>query len=342
MIFRWCAFLLGALVCFGLTSCSGGGGQVSLQGTGATFPAPLYQQWFQEFGKKNKDIRVNYQAKGSGAGIQDFKKGLVDFGASDAAMKDEEVKEVERGVQFLPATAGSIVVGYNLPDLKGELKLSRDAYIGIFLTKITKWNDDKIKADNPGVELPDLKISVIRRADGAGTTYVFTQHLAAISPEWKAGPGVGTTVEWPKDTIGGKGNDGVTALIKQTPGAIGYIEFGYAEQTKLPTALLQNKSGNFIKASLESGQAALAGIELPSNLRAWAPDPEGKEAYPIVTFTWILLYKKYDDPKKLEAIKEVFKYCLTDGQKDAAGLGYIPLPKNVVDAGLKALDGLGK
>lgn len=341
MIFRWCAFLLGALVCFGLTSCSGGD-RITLQGTGATFPAPLYQQWFQDYGKKHKDVRINYQAKGSGAGISDFKQGLVDFAASDAAMKDEEIKEIARGVQLLPVTAGSIVLSYNLPDFKGELKLSRDAYIGIFLGKITKWNDEKIKADNPGVELPDLKISVIRRADGSGTTYVFTQHLAAISAEWKAGPGVGTTVEWPKDTIGGKGSDGVTALIKQTPGAIGYIEYGYAEQTKLPTALLQNKAGAFVKASMESGQAALAGAEMPSDLRAWVPDPQGKDAYPIVTFTWILLYKKYDDAKKLEALKEIFKFCLTDGQKDAGALGYIPLPKNAVDASLKALDGLGK
>ena len=310
---------------------------ITLQGTGATFPAPLYQRWFSEYNKMHPEVQVNYQALGSGAGVKQFQDGLVNFGASDAAMTDEEIAVVKNGVVLLPMTAGSVVLAYNLPGGPAELKLSRDAYVGIFLGKITKWNDPKIASANPGVTLPDLKITPVTRSDGSGTTFVFTQHLSAVSPEWKSGPGMGKSVNFPAG-VGGKGNPGVTALIKQTPGTIGYVEYGYAKQTGTPMAVLENKSGTYVKADPASEKAALASVELPPDLRAWIPDPSAPAAYPIVTYTWILAYKKYADPKIKDALKDVIRYCLTDGQKSSDALGYIPLPANVVTAVTKALD----
>src|SRR5271163_3710444 len=237
---------------------------ITLQGTGATFPAPLYERWFREYNQMHPDVEINYQALGSGAGIKQFQQGLVDFGASDAAMTDTEIASVKNGVVLLPMTAGSIVLTYNLPGVT-ELKLSRDAYVGIFLGKITQWNDPAIAKANPGVQLPDTRITVVSRSDGSGTTFVFTSHLSAISPAWKSGPGAGKTVNFPVG-VAGKGNPGVTALIKQTPGAIGYVEFGYAKQTKMPMAELENKSGKFVKADLQSGKDALATVQLPPDL----------------------------------------------------------------------------
>lgn len=307
---------------------------ITLQGAGATFPAPLYQRWFQEFTKTNPAIRVNYQPVGSGAGIKQFTEGLVQFGASDAAMTDEQIAQVKSGVVLLPMTAGSIVLAYNLPGVD-VLKLSRAAYVDVFLGKITKWSDPAIAAANPGVKLPDTPITVVTRSDGSGTTYVFTNHLAAVSEAWKSGPGVGTSVQFPVG-VGGKGNAGVTALLKQTPGAIGYVEFGYAEQTKMPMAVLENKSGKYVKADLASAQAALADVELPPDLRAWIPDPASEAAYPIVTYTWLLCYKQYADAGVSSALKAVIRYGLTDGQKLSAELGYVPLPEAVAKTVLEA------
>jgi len=307
---------------------------VTLQGTGATFPAPLYQKWFREYNQLHPNVEINYQALGSGAGIKQFQQGLVNFGASDAAMTDEEMAAVKPGVVLLPMTAGSIVLAYNLPDVTG-LKLSREAYAGIFLGKITQWNDPIIAKANPGAKLSDTKITVVSRSDGSGTTFVFTSHLSAISAAWKSGPGAGKTVNFPVG-VAGKGNPGVTALIKQTPGAIGYVEFGYAEQTRMPMAELENQAGKYLKANLETETAALAGVELPANLRAWITDPAGANAYPIVTYTWLLCYKKYDDPKIAQTLKDVIHYGLTDGQKFSVDLGYIPLPSNVIDKVSKA------
>jgi len=321
---------------------SAGGGlaraaDVTLQGTGATFPAPLYQRWFTEYNKMHPEVQINYQALGSGAGVKQFQEGLVNFGASDAAMTDEEIAAVKAGVVLLPMTAGSVVLAYNLPGAPPELKLSREAYAGIFLGTITKWNDPKIASTNPGVTLPDMKITPVTRSDGSGTTFVFTQHLSAISDAWKNGPGMGKSVNFPVG-VGGKGNPGVTALIKQTPGAIGYVEYGYAKQTQMPMATLQNKSGAFVKVTSESQEAALASVELPADLRAWIPDPAAPAAYPIVTYTWLLLYKTYPDAKIRDALKSVIRYGLGDGQKFSDELGYIALPGNVVTAVSKALD----
>ncbi|MFM8718835.1 MAG: phosphate ABC transporter substrate-binding protein PstS [Chthoniobacterales bacterium] len=299
-----------------------------LSGAGATFPAPIYQRWSVEYNKQVPAIQVNYQSVGSGAGVKNFLQGVVDFGASDAAMTDEEMAKSPRGAVLIPATAGSVVLAYNLPEVK-NLRLSRDAMVGIFLGKITKWNDPVIVGANPGTPLPSTPINVAYRSDGSGTTFVFTQHLAAISPEFDEQVGFDKSVTFPVG-IGGKGNEGVTALIKQTPGTIGYIEFGYAEQNGLSCAALENKSGQFVAPTPESGAAALASVELPENLRVWPVDPAAPEAYPITTFTWLLLYKKYDDAAKLKALKDFITYGLTEGQSLATGLGYIPLPESVV------------
>jgi len=237
---------------------------------------------------------------------------------------------------LVPATAGSIVLAYNLPGIQ-NLKLSRDAYAGIFLGKVKRWNDPAIAKANEGVKLPGSAITVCERSDGSGTTFVFTKHLSAISPAFKDQVGEGTSVTWPTG-VAGKGNDGVTALIKQTPGAIGYIEYGYAVHNKIPFAALENKSGAFVTATTASGEATLATTQFPPDLlRAWPSDPEGKDAYPIATFTWLLLYKKYDNASIGEAVKKFVNFGLTDGQKFAEDLGYIPLPQEVVAKCLEAL-----
>jgi phosphate transport system substrate-binding protein len=301
--------------------------QTYLVGAGASFPAPLYQRWFQDLSNSSGSLQVDYQSVGSGAGVERFVQGLVDFGASDVAMKDDEIAKVDRGVLMLPMTAGSIVLAYNLPGVS-DLKLSREAYVDIFLGKITKWNDPKIAADNPGVNLPDQKITVVHRSDGSGTTGVFTKHLSAISSEWQQQVGEGKTVQWPTGLGGGK-NDGVAALVSQNEGAIGYVEYGFSKMAGLPTAALENKSGQFIKASDESASATLAAVTLPQNMRAFISDPEGGNSYPIVTYTWLLVYKTYDDPAKAKAMETAIEYGLNEGQEVAPQLGYIPLPRNV-------------
>jgi phosphate transport system substrate-binding protein len=328
-----------SLVAVSAAACSASA-QTKLNGAGATFPAPLYQRWIAEFTKANPNVQINYQAVGSGTGITNFTQGIVNFAGSDAAMTDEQIAKVKQGVVLIPATAGSIVVAYNLPGVE-NLKLSRDAYVGIFLGKITKWNDPTIAKANEGVKLPDTAITVCERSDGSGTTFVFTKHLSAISPDFKTQVGEGTTVTWPTG-VAGKGNDGVTALVKQTPGAIGYVEYGYAKNNKLTFAQLQNKSGAFVAATAESGAATLNSTQFPSEiLRAWPSDPDAKDAYPISTFTWLLLYKKYDNKEILGALKKFVTYGLSDGQKFADELGYIPLPKEVAaksEAALKSVE----
>src|SRR5262245_12608232 len=279
-------------------ACGGGAAAstaVDLHGAGASFPYPLYDRWFKDYVASHPNTTVDYQSVGSGAGITQFTNKTVDFGASDAAMTDEEIAKVDKGVQLIPMTAGSVVLAYNLPDVSTPLKLSRKAYTEIFLGKITKWNDPAIASANPGVKLPDTNVTVVRRADSSGTTFVFTQHLSAVSPEWEKGPGTSKAPNWPAG-VGAKGNEGVTSTIQQTPGSIGYVEFSYAKLSKLPMAALENKSGAFVEASTASGQAALAAGQLPENLRLFLPDPEGKEAYPVVTYTWLLAYRKYDNP----------------------------------------------
>jgi len=305
---------------------------VKLIGSGASFPFPIYSAWFKDFSKKNNGVTVDYQAKGSGAGIQDFTNRTVDFAGSDAAMTDEEIAKVTDGVVLLPVTAGEIVLAYNLPGNPKNLRLLRDVYPDIFLGKVTKWSDPKIAAANPGLKLPDLQITVVRRSDSSGTNFVFTKHLSAISPEFAKDVGFGTTVQWPKSDkiVAAPKNDGVTATIKQTPGAIGYIEYGYAKLTKADFALLQNKAGQFVLADTKSGQATLATATFDDRLRGWIEDPAGPDAYPIATFTWLLFYKK-QDAKKAEWLRKLVEYCVTTGQSISDSMGYIPLPANVIE-----------
>ena len=322
--------LLAFTILAALSICSVQADTITLNASGATFPAPIYGRWFADYSAAHSDVRINYQGNGSGAGIKAFTGGLTDFGASDAAMTDEEMAKVTTGgVVLLPMTAGSIVLSYNLPGVTAAVQLPRDVYPAIFLGEITKWNDPKIVAANPGVTMPDLPITVAYRADGSGTTFNFTSHLAAISPEFKTKVGSGKTVKFPVG-VGGKGNDGVAALIKQTAGTIGYVEYGYAQQTKLPMATLQNSAGKFIAPSPDSGSAALAQVDLPANLRAFVTDPTGDASYPIVTFTWWLCHTTYTKPGVADAIKALATWCLTDGQKLAPDLGYLPLPASVV------------
>ena len=351
--YRWFSVLTIAALCIGPLAC-GRGKVVTIQGSGATFPAPIYKRWFLEFYKKNPNVRVNYTPIGSGAGIRQFSEpNLVVFGASDAGMNKKEIAALPEdfgGVRLLPMTAGSIVLSYNLPGIDVPVRLSRKAYLSIFLAEITTWDDPIIQESNEGVKLPSLAITVVTRADSSGTTDVFTNHLYAVGQDPRVG------VVWDKDLVGksptwrksiaAQGNDGVAALIQLTPGAIGYLEFGYARLANLPTAELQNQYGAYVTASAETGLAALeegtaVKANIPKDLQIKTPDPEGKHAYPIVTYTWILCRGRY--PKRLareaEDLKEVLKFCLTrEGQEIAKELDYIPLPGDVVELVLQAID----
>jgi phosphate transport system substrate-binding protein len=307
-------------------------------GAGASFPAPLYQNWFVALNRAVPQLQFNFQSIGSGAGIEQFTNGTVDFGASDIGMTDEQMERVDRGVLLLPMTAGSIVLAYNLSGVE-NLKLTREIYTNIFMGNITNWNDPKIAEANPDVELPNLAISVIRRSDGSGTTSVLTNHLAAVNPEFKDKVGVGTAVQWPSTRfLGGRGNEGVTALIRQTQGSIGYVEFGFARKNNVTMAALENKDGNFIEPTTESGTATLSQVELPDNLRAFITDPPGPDSYPIVTYTWMLLFREYDDVNKASALEAMIQFGLNEGQKQAVELGYIELPDNVREKVAAAAD----
>lgn len=311
--------------------------QVALTGAGASFPNPIYQRWFQEVNGDYPNLRVNYQSVGSGAGIEQFTQGTVDFGASDVAMTDEEIAQVERGVLLLPMTAGSIVLAYNLPGVEGELRLPREVYTNILLGRITNWNDPAIAAANPDLQLPNQTITVIHRADGSGTTGVFTKHLSTVSPEWQQQVGEGKTVEWPVG-VGARGNEGITAQIRQTPGAIGYVEYGYASQNNLQVASLENQAGNYITPTEESAARTLEAVELPENLRAFISDPEGENSYPIVTYTWLLAYREYPNAEIAKGMEAMIQYGLTEGQEFAGELGYVPLPQNVRQRVAEAAD----
>jgi len=310
------------------SSAGSGSGFTKLQGAGASFPAPLYTKWFRDFSAEQGNVQIDYQSVGSGSGIKNFIDKTVEFGASDAAMQPDEIAQVPEGVVLLPMTAGSIVLAYNL-DGVADLKLSRAAYTGIFLGKVTRWNDPLIVASNAGATMPDQPINLVVRADSSGTTYVFTKHLSAISPEFNESPGTNKMPNWPAGTRA-KGNEGITAHIMTTPGSIGYIEYGYAHGQGIAMASLENNSGAFVAPSIESAQAALAGAAMPDDLIVWIPDPAGEESYPIVGYTWLLCYKIYPDAAKATVLKSMIDYCLGTGQLESERLGYIPLPENVV------------
>jgi phosphate transport system substrate-binding protein len=311
---------------------------VRLTGSGASFPAPIYLTWFKDFSKKNAGVTVDYQSKGSGAGVQDFLNNTVDFAASDSAMKEEDMAKVAEGVQLLPMTAGEIVLAYNLPGNPKVLKLPREVYSNIFLGKITQWNDPQIAAANPDLKLADMPITVVVRADSSGTTAVFTKHLSAINAEFEKALGEGNTVNWPASDkfIKSPKNDGVTASVRQTPGSIGYIEYGFAKLAKVDFAQLQNKAGVYVVPNAESGAQALAAVQMPESLVAWLPDPDGAKSYPITSYTWMIFRKHNESPAKAKAMREMVEYGLVEGQKIADSMGYIPLPQVVIDQVRKA------
>jgi len=318
----------------------------ALKGAGATFPALLYKNWFEAYTKAHPESHITFDSTGSGDGVRRFiGKGAtpeekVDFGASDAALTDSEIQQVSGGALMLPVTAGSIVLSYNIPEISGELRLSRDAYAGIFLGEIKSWDDPAIAASNPGKALPKYPICVVVRQDGSGTTFGFTTHLNAISTKWHDKFGAHKSIAWPNAPTERKGNEGVAGAIKMTAGSIGYVEFAYAKKAELPMASLENRAGRYVAPTEESCASTLAKIDLPENLRAFMPDPEGSESYPIVSLTWILLYRKYDNVEKTTDLQQLFRWCLTEGQKSSSALGYIPLPQNVSRKAYEALDSL--
>jgi phosphate transport system substrate-binding protein len=309
-------------------------------GAGATFPAPLYQRWIKEFRKKQADFTLYYDAVGSGDGTKRFMAEQTDFGASDAAMTDEQMAQVKSGVQLIPATAGIIVLAYHLPDVPGELRLSREIYTDIFLGKIRYWDDERIQQLNPHLKLPKLNIVTVTRSDSSGTTWAFTNHLNTISSKWsRQGPGVGKKVDWPGNSMASRYNEGIATRIKLSWGSIGYVEYGIAKRAGLALATLENKAGQYVKPNDNSGTTTLANTstEMPPNLRMFLPDPDGDNSYPIVTYTWLLLYKTYSNQNKARQVKQFVNWGLTEGQKYAAEYGYAPLPEPVATTALKAL-----
>jgi phosphate transport system substrate-binding protein len=329
------ALVIAGMAGFALVGCgtSGGGpnAEVRLQGAGATFPNPLYQKWFSEYNKITPNAKFDYQSIGSGGGIKQISAKTVDFGGSDAPMKDEELKAAPGELLHIPTVLGADVVTYNLPGVQAELKFTPEVIAGIFLGHITKWNDAGIVSINPGVNLPANDITVVHRSDGSGTTFVWTDYLSKVSPEWKDKVGAGVSVNWPVG-IGAKGNEGVTGQVKSTPHSIGYVELIYADQNKLPYAWVRNSSGEYIKPSLDSITAAAAGAanEMPSDLRVSITNSPGKDAYPISSFTYFLVYKNQDDQAKGTALVKFLWWSLHDGEKMAKDLLYAPLPAEVI------------
>lgn len=323
------------VVVFGSLACNGGGpgasSTVSLQGAGATFPNPLYQKWLSEYGKLHANVRIDYQSIGSGGGIKQLKEQTVDFGASDAPMKDEDLKSASGEILHIPTVLGAVVLTYNLEGVTQTLKFSPEVIADIFLGKITKWNDPKIAADNAGVTFPATDITPVYRSDGSGTSAVFTDYLSKVSPEWKEKVGSGTSLSWPKG-IGGKGNEGVTGQVKKTPNTIGYVELAYAVQNKLPVAQVKNASGNFIAPSIEAVTmaASASAANTPDDLRVSITNAAGPSAYPISSYTYILVYKDQKDAAKGKALVDFLWWGIHDGEAFAETLEYAPLPPDIV------------
>src|ERR1041385_26295 len=315
-------------------ACNGGGagsGSVSLQGAGASFPNPLYQKWLSEYGKVHPNVKIDYQSIGSGGGINQLKKQTVDFGASDAPMSDDDLKSAPGAVLHIPTVLGAVVLTYNLEGLKQPLRFSPEVIADIFLGKIKKWNDPKITADNPGVTLSANDITVVHRSDGSGTSAVFTDYLSKISAEWKSKVGAGTSPSWPVG-IGGKGNEGVTGQVKNTPNTIGYVELAYAVQNKLPAAQVKNSSGSYITPSIDTvvAAAAASAANTPDDLRVSITNAPGANVYPISSYTYILVYKNQKDATKGKALIDFLWWGIHDGQSFATPLQYATLPADIV------------
>jgi phosphate transport system substrate-binding protein len=304
--------------------------QTTLNGAGATFPDPVYSKWFSEYHKAHSEVQVNYQSIGSGGGIRQVLAGTVDFGASDGPMTDEQLGQAKVKILHVPTVLGAVVPAYNIPGVTGEVKFTPEALAGIFLGKITTWNDKALTAANPGVNFPNQAIVVIHRSDGSGTSYIFTDYLSKVSADWKNGPGKGTSVKWPVG-LGGKGNEGVAGMIRQMEGSIGYVELIYALQNKITYGSMKNPAGEFVKASLESVTTAAASVKsMPADFRVSITNAPGKGAYPISSFTWLLIPTKSQDPNKGKILTDLLNWCETDGQKLTADLSYAPLPDTVV------------
>jgi phosphate transport system substrate-binding protein len=318
-----------ALLCVVLTAPAFG--QTTVNGAGATFPNPMYQKWFSEYHKAHPDIQFNYQSIGSGGGIRQVLAQTVDFGASDGPMTDEQLSQAKTKILHIPTVMGAVVPAYNVPGVSGELKFTPEALAGIFLGKITTWNDPAIAKANPGVNLPNQSIIVVHRSDGSGTTYIFTDYLSKVSSEWSNGPGKGTSVKWPVG-LGGKGNEGVAGMIREMQGGIGYIELIYAVQNKIDYGSVKNSGGAFVKASLESVTAAAASVKsMPADFRVSITNAPGKDAYPISSFTWLLIPEKSKEAAKGKILADFLTWMVDDGQKMTAELTYAPLPSSVAE-----------
>jgi len=313
-------------------------GQVLLNAAGATFPYPIYSKWFDQYHQSHGNVQINYQSIGSGGGIRQLLDKTVDFGASDGPMNDDQLKQASVPILHFPTVMGAVIPSYNVAGVQTDLNFTPDALAGIFLGKIAKWNDPAIASVNPGVKLPGDDIVVVHRSDGSGTSYIFTDYLSKVSPEWQTKVGKATSVNWPVG-LGGKGNEGVSALIQQTPGAIGYIELIYALQNKLPYGKVKNSSGAFVKADLASVSAAAAAAAktMPDDFRVSITNADGKTAYPIASFTWLLIPAKFSDATKRDVVKDFLKWMMTDGQNSCEALSYAKLPKEVVAMEMKAL-----
>jgi phosphate transport system substrate-binding protein len=342
---RWLLVCLAAMLSIAALRHAGGKdlppGAMRLRGAGSTFAAPLQKKWLEAYQKRHPEAVVSYEAIGSGEGTQQFLTGAVDFGASDEALSDEQMRAVPSGAQLVPVMAGSIVLAYNLDGLDGPLKLSRAVYVDIFFGKITSWDDPRLQQLNPDLKLPHQAIIVVAREDSSGTTYAFTNHLSAISPEWRErGPGVGSVIAWPSHPMVARGNEGLAGRIKLSQGAIGYVEYGIASRGDLAMAWLENKAGVFIQPHGGSGLATLLNRPMPDTLRVFDPDPDGEDSYPIVTYSWLLLYKTYDNPQKAAALKNYVRWCLTEGQSFNESLGFVRLPPWVVTRAVRAVDSI--
>jgi phosphate transport system substrate-binding protein len=309
---------------------------LTINGAGATFPYPIYSKWFDEYQKSHPDVRINYQSIGSGGGIKQLSAQTVFFGASDGPMTDEQLKSAPGPILHFPTVLGGVVPVYNVPGVTQPLRFSGPVLADIYLGKITRWNDPAIAQLNPGVALPVTDIAVVHRSDGSGTTYIFCDFLSKVSPDFKQKVGVATSVSWPAG-VGAKGNEGISGLVQQTPGAIGYVELIFALQNKIPYGSVQNKSGQFVTASLESVTAAAAGVTMPDDFRVSITNPDAADAYPIASFTWMLLYQHPTDKVRGKTMVEFLKWALADGQKFAPSLGYAPLPQPVIEKELQAL-----
>lgn len=317
-----------ALLCLALTVPAFA--QTTLNGAGATFPYPMYSKWFSEYHKIHPDIQINYQSIGSGGGIRQVLAGTVDFGASDGPMSDEQLSQSKTKILHVPTVLGAVVPAYNVAGVSGEIKFTPAVLAGIFLGKVTNWNDAAIAKANPGVTFPkDQAIIVVHRSDGSGTTFIFTDYLSKISPEWQSQVGKNTSVKWPLG-LGGKGNEGVAGMIRQMPGSIGYIELIYAVQNKIPYGVVQNAAGNFVKASLDSVTAAAGSVKsMPADFRVSITNAPGKDAYPIASFTWLLIPAQSKDAAKGKILADFLNWMVDDGQKMTAELTYAPLPESV-------------